>query len=103
MAKREPVKPLREGRRKDDIVRPASESRPVRLVEHDDGRVTLGEPLYRTRDGRLVDGKHPDGRELFGDKGTKVDRVELVRLGLLQPVEKNEPPKTKGRKPEENK
>lgn len=55
----------------------------VKLIPDGEGWYKLGEPLYRTRDGRLVHENNPDGRQLFGGRGYRARKEELVAGGIL--------------------
>lgn len=55
----------------------------VRLRPSGENWSILGEPLYRTVDGRLVHENNPDGRWLYGNRGARVPNHELVAGGLL--------------------
>jgi hypothetical protein len=59
----------------------------ILLIPAGEGWWILGEPIYRTVDGRLVHEHNPDGRWLYGGKGVRVPEFELKAGGLLQDEE----------------
>lgn len=56
----------------------------VKLIPDGDDWYRLGEPLYRTRDGRLVHENNPDGRQLYGGRGYRAPKSELIAGGVLE-------------------
>lgn len=62
----------------------------IRLRHAGNDWYILGEPLYRTLDGRLVHENNPDGRQLYGGRGYRAPKAELVAGGALPADDEDE-------------